>query len=108
MRGTPHHATATAAAQTLAAPAAPGADALASSEFARELRAGLARPARGISPKFFYDARGSALFDDICGLPEYYPTRTELRILADSAAEIAAHIGPLALIIRFRRSVMKK
>ena len=42
MRGTPHHATATAAAQTLAAPAAPGAEALASSEFARELRAGLA------------------------------------------------------------------
>ncbi|RZM04312.1 MAG: L-histidine N(alpha)-methyltransferase [Variovorax sp.] len=108
MRGTPHHATATAAAQTLAAPAAPGADALASSEFARELRAGLARPARGISPKFFYDARGSALFDDICGLPEYYPTRTELRILADSAAEIAAHIGPQAEIVEFGAGSLTK
>jgi dimethylhistidine N-methyltransferase len=108
MRGTPHHATATAAAQTLAAPAAPGAEALASSEFARELRAGLARPARGISPKFFYDARGSALFDDICGLPEYYPTRTELRILADSAAEIAAHIGPQAEIVEFGAGSLTK
>ena len=108
MRGTPHHATATAAAQTLAAPAAPGADVLASSEFARELRAGLARPARGISPKFFYDARGSALFDDICGLPEYYPTRTELRILADSAAEIAAHIGPQAEIVEFGAGSLTK
>ena len=108
MRGTPHHATATAAAQTLAAPLPSGAEAAASSEFARELRAGLSRPARGISPKFFYDARGSALFDDICGLPEYYPTRTELRILADSAAEIAAHIGPQAEIVEFGAGSLTK
>lgn len=115
MRGIPHHTVATAAAQTLAAPsasspapAASGPAPAASSEFGRDLRAGLSRPVRGISPKFFYDARGSALFDGICALPEYYPTRTELRILADSAAEIAAHIGPQAEIIEFGAGSLTK
>ncbi|MGF6525675.1 L-histidine N(alpha)-methyltransferase [Variovorax sp. PvP013] len=108
MRGTPHHAAATAAAQTLAAPASAEATTPTSSEFARDLRAGLSRPVRGISPKFFYDARGSALFDGICDLPEYYPTRTELRILADSAPEIAAHIGPHAEIIEFGAGSLTK
>jgi uncharacterized SAM-dependent methyltransferase len=63
-------------------PAAPGAEAVVPlSEFGREMQAGLARSPRSISPKFFYDAAGSQLFDRICELPEYYPTRTELRIL---------------------------
>jgi dimethylhistidine N-methyltransferase len=78
------------------------------SEFGRELRAGLSRAARSISPKFFYDTEGSALFDRICDLPEYYPTRTELRILADRAAEIAAHIGPQAEIVEFGAGSLTK
>jgi L-histidine N-alpha-methyltransferase len=46
---------------------------------------GLTRPFKEIPPKHFYDTRGSELFDQICGLPEYYPTRTERSILESSA-----------------------
>jgi L-histidine N-alpha-methyltransferase len=52
---------------------------------------GLTRPFKELPPKHFYDARGAALFDRICELPEYYPTRCEREILeADSAAIVAA------------------
>jgi dimethylhistidine N-methyltransferase len=78
------------------------------SDFGRELRAGLARGVRSVSPKFFYDAEGSALFDRICDLPEYYPTRTELRILAECATEIAAHVGPQAEIVEFGAGSLTK
>jgi L-histidine Nalpha-methyltransferase len=50
---------------------------------------GLTRPLKELPPKHFYDARGSELFDAICELPEYYPTRTERSILTACAAEIA-------------------
>jgi len=43
---------------------------------------GLTRPFKEIPPKHFYDSRGSALFERICELPEYYPTRAEREILA--------------------------
>lgn len=78
------------------------------SEFGRELQAGLSRRARSVSPKFFYDVEGSALFDRICELPEYYPTRTELGILTDCAAEIAQQIGPNAEIIEFGAGSLTK
>jgi dimethylhistidine N-methyltransferase len=78
------------------------------SNFGRELFAGLSRPARSIPPKFFYDVAGSALFDRICELPEYYPTRTELRILTECASEIAAQIGPKAEIIEFGAGSLTK
>lgn len=77
-------------------------------EFARELLAGLARRPRSISPKFFYDATGSALFDRICELPEYYPTRTELALLEDRAAEIAGWIGADAEIVEFGAGSLRK
>jgi L-histidine N-alpha-methyltransferase len=51
---------------------------------------GLTRPFKELPPKHFYDARGAELFDRICELPEYYPTRAERAILLDSAEEIAA------------------
>jgi L-histidine N-alpha-methyltransferase len=51
---------------------------------------GLTRPFKELPPKHFYDARGSELFDAICELPEYYPTRTERAILTARAAEIVA------------------
>ncbi len=69
--------------------------------FARDVLAGLARNPKRLSPKYFYDAAGSELFEDITRLPEYYPTRTELRILRDRAAEIAAFIPDGAAIVEF-------
>jgi L-histidine Nalpha-methyltransferase len=62
---------------------------------------GLGRTPKSIPCKFFYDARGSALFESICRLPEYYPTRTEISILEENAAEIAAQIGPHGRLIEF-------
>jgi L-histidine Nalpha-methyltransferase len=50
---------------------------------------GLTQPFKELPPKHFYDARGAELFDRICELPEYYPTRTERAILLESADEIA-------------------
>jgi len=67
----------------------------------REILAGLKAPQKRISPKYFYDDRGSALFDEICRLPEYYPTRTEAAIMAAHVAEIAGLIGPGASVIEF-------
>jgi L-histidine Nalpha-methyltransferase len=58
-----------------------------------ELAAGLIAPRAAISPKYFYDALGSRLFDAITELPEYYPTRTEAQILHARAAEIAQAVG---------------
>ena len=60
---------------------------------------GLSRPQKAIPCRFLYDERGSALFDRICELPEYYPTRTETAILKASAGEIARRIGPRAQLI---------
>jgi uncharacterized SAM-dependent methyltransferase len=58
-----------------------------------DVLAGLARTPRQISPKYFYDARGCELFDAICGLPEYYPTRTELAIMTAHAPAMARELG---------------
>jgi L-histidine Nalpha-methyltransferase len=59
---------------------------------------GLTRPLKELPPKHFYDTRGSELFDAICELPEYYPTRTERAILAARAAEIVATTGAGELV----------
>lgn len=69
--------------------------------FRRDFVAALLRRPRRISPKHFYDAVGSDLFDRICEQPEYYPTRTEMAILARHAEDIAARIGPDADLIEF-------
>jgi L-histidine N-alpha-methyltransferase len=55
-----------------------------------DVRAGLTAAPKSLPPKYFYDDRGSELFDQITRLPEYYPTRTERSILTTHAAEIAA------------------
>lgn len=60
----------------------------------REFIDGLRQRPKQIPPKFFYDERGSLLFDQICELPEYYPTRTEISILREHAGEIADVCGP--------------
>jgi L-histidine N-alpha-methyltransferase len=59
---------------------------------------GLTRPVKEIPPKHFYDARGSELFEQICELPEYYPTRTERLILEQRAGEIAQETGAGELV----------
>jgi L-histidine N-alpha-methyltransferase len=59
---------------------------------------GLTRPFKELPPKHFYDARGAELFDRICELPEYYPTRTERAILEAEAQDIAALTGAVELV----------
>src|ERR1700759_1321703 len=59
---------------------------------------GLTRPFKELPPKHFYDARGAELFDRICELPEYSPTRAERAILERSADEIAAITGAVELV----------
>src|SRR5690606_16370860 len=56
---------------------------------------GLTRPFKELPPKHFYDARGSELFDLICEQPEYYPTRTELRILRTRGGELMEGVDEL-------------
>jgi dimethylhistidine N-methyltransferase len=78
------------------------------SAFGRDLQAALAARPRSISPKYFYDAEGSRLFDRICELPEYYPTRTELAILEHSVGEMAALAGRGAEIVEFGAGSLRK
>jgi L-histidine Nalpha-methyltransferase len=59
---------------------------------------GLTRPFKELPPKHFYDARGSELFEAICELPEYYPTRTERQILEACAADVVAATGAAELV----------
>jgi dimethylhistidine N-methyltransferase len=69
------------------------------SRFREDVIEGLGKPQKTIPPKHFYDARGSALFDDITGTQDYYVTRTELGILDTIAPEIAAKAGAGAVVI---------
>jgi dimethylhistidine N-methyltransferase len=69
--------------------------------FLADALAGLGRPQKTLPCKYFYDERGSALFDRICELPEYYPTRTELGILRRHAAAMAAAVGPRCLLVEY-------
>jgi dimethylhistidine N-methyltransferase len=62
--------------------------------FRDEVLAGLSKSARRLPCKFFYDEQGAQLFRQICELPEYYVTRTEIEILRLHGAEIAAALGP--------------
>ncbi len=66
-----------------------------------EILNGLSEPQKRLSPKFFYDERGSELFDEITRLPEYYPTATERSIMAGCVGELAELIGIEASIIEF-------
>jgi L-histidine N-alpha-methyltransferase len=64
----------------------------------RDVRHGLADTPKHLPPKWFYDERGSQLFDEITRLEEYYPTRAETEILAREAASIAARTGATTLV----------
>jgi len=71
------------------------------SAFARDAIGDLSQHPKRLSPKYFYDAAGSELFEAITRLPEYYPTRTELGILRDRADEIAAIVPKGAALVEF-------
>ena len=64
-----------------------------------EILAGLGEPQKRLDPKWFYDERGSQLFDRITRLPEYYPTRTEMDILREHSGAIAECCGVDSLLI---------
>jgi L-histidine Nalpha-methyltransferase len=68
------------------------------SALAADVRAGLGSSPKELPPKWFYDDRGSKLFDDITRLPEYYPTRAERAILDARAGEIASATGAHTLV----------
>lgn len=67
----------------------------------REIVAGLSQSQKSISPKYFYDERGSQLFDQITELPEYYLTDAELEIMRANVDEMAALVGKTASLIEF-------
>jgi dimethylhistidine N-methyltransferase len=70
-------------------------------EFMLDVRNGLARTPKRIPSKYFYDARGSELFEQICEQPEYYLTRTELEVLKQNADDMSAAIGPRAVLVEY-------
>ena len=80
----------------------------AKASFLEDVLAGLGSSPKTLPPKYFYDERGSRLFDRICELPEYYPTRTELAMLEASGREIAARVGPDAAIVEYGSGSGKK
>jgi dimethylhistidine N-methyltransferase len=67
--------------------------------FGEAFLAGMTARDKSLPCRFLYDAEGSALFDRICALEEYYPTRTEIGILIDNASALADLIGPLAALV---------
>lgn len=76
--------------------------------FDADLHRALASPEHRISPKYFYDAIGSALFEQICELPEYYPTRTETALLRRHAPELAERMGRDAQLIEYGAGALVK
>ncbi|MCW5606207.1 MAG: L-histidine N(alpha)-methyltransferase [Burkholderiales bacterium] len=76
--------------------------------FLDEVIAGLSRPQKELNPKFLYDARGCELFDAICELPEYYPTRTEMAMMREHAAEMAQCLGPGCVLIEYGSGTSRK
>ena len=76
--------------------------------FADDLAAGLRARPRVVAPKWFYDEAGSLLFERICELPEYYPTRTETALLDRHAHELAGCIGAGAEIVEFGAGASRK
>jgi dimethylhistidine N-methyltransferase len=77
-------------------------------DLAAHVLEGLAKPQKALPSRFFYDARGSALFEQITTLDEYYLTRTEIGLLERHAGEMAALIGPQASVIEFGSGSSRK
>jgi len=69
--------------------------------FLQDVRAGLARSAKTIPSKYFYDAEGSRLYEKITELPEYYLTRTEMSLLSQMAGDLGARVMPDTALVEF-------
>jgi dimethylhistidine N-methyltransferase len=70
-------------------------------DFAAAVLSGLSRPQKSLPCRFFYDARGSELFEEITRLPEYYPTRTEAAILRANATTMAEAVPAGGVLVEF-------
>ena len=81
---------------------------LADNGFAGDVLSGLSAPRKWLPPKYFYDERGSQLFEAITELKEYYPTRCELAILREHKADIARVFGPKTALIEFGTGSTRK
>lgn len=79
-----------------------------SSTLHEDVLAGLGAEPKTLPPKWFYDAEGARLFEDITALPEYYPTRTELGILLARAGEIATLAGPDTALVEYGSGAGRK
>ena len=73
-----------------------------------EVLAGLRAPQKTVSSKYFYDAEGSRLFEAICELPEYYPTRAELALMQNHVDEIARHVPCGGSLLEFGSGSSRK
>jgi L-histidine Nalpha-methyltransferase len=69
--------------------------------FRADVLTGLSQPQKAIPARWFYDHRGSELFEEITRLPEYYPTRAEIEILGERSGEIALDVGPGRAVVEF-------
>jgi dimethylhistidine N-methyltransferase len=69
--------------------------------FAADVVSGLSARQKSLSPKYFYDAAGSDLFEAICRTPEYYPTRSETKLLRDIAKELVGDLPSDAVLVEF-------
>ncbi|MHC8380839.1 ergothioneine biosynthesis protein EgtB [Pseudomonas sp. LB3P14] len=78
------------------------------SEFGRDVIGGLSAPVKSLSPKYFYDATGSELFEAICETAEYYPTRAETGLLTRVAQQIADEIPVGAALVEFGSGASEK
>lgn len=76
--------------------------------FAGDVRAGLTSSPKSLPPRWFYDALGSALFDAICFLPEYYVLRAETEVLTRNRTEIAAALGGSTRLIELGSGAARK
>jgi len=90
------------------APDSPVDDSDETAQFRAELVAGLSQPRKAVSPKWFYDAEGSRLFEDITRLPEYYPTRQEAALLKALAPRLTADFGADAVLVEFGSGASEK
>ncbi|WP_298743072.1 ergothioneine biosynthesis protein EgtB [uncultured Brevundimonas sp.] len=95
-------------ARDLPAPEARAAGEAETARFRRDLLNGLGRSPKVASPKWFYDAEGSRLFEQITRLPEYYPTRQEAALLREVAPAWAARFGPGATLVEFGSGASEK
>ena len=73
----------------------------AAGSFLDDVVAGLSRPRKTLPPKYFYDERGSRLFEAICETPEYYLTRAETALMTARAGEMARRLGPRCAVIEY-------